>query len=1252
MGTRYRQIFVGAYALFALCSVAPLAFSNDDGVEFFEKRVRPVLAKNCYLCHGSQLQQAKLSLNSPAAILAGGDSGPAVVAGDPTRSPLVRAIRHEDGFANMPPSGKLTDEQIADIVAWVENGAVMPDASQAVQSTQPGIDFEAGRQHWAFQPLQTIEPPSLENEWAKTPIDAFLLSKMQDHGLTPAAPAEKQTLLRRVTYDLTGLPPTSDELEAFLSDDSPRAFETVVDRLLGSPHYGERWGRHWLDLVRYAETDGHEFDKDKPNAWRYRDYVIRAFNDDVPYERFVKEHIAGDQMDDPRIDPKTGYAESPVATGFYWMGDVVNSPVDPFKAHADRLENQVDVFGKSFLGLTLACARCHDHKFDPVSDEDYYAIAGIFQSSRVRSSVIDSPKTQTQHAEIIDKIKTIDRAIAETTVKSVFAKTKDALLAARSIHQNKQSKPDILFDDFESGSYDNWRIEGEAFHDSPPHARDIYRERPVENWRGRFIADSLHNSSDEYTGSLQSNSFSIQRNYIEFLIGGGDHKNKTCVNLVIDGETVLTATGRNSDRFSEVQWDVRPYWNQEARLEIVDHAKGAWGHIIVDHIRLTDAGEPSFEQVADVASDNGMSPMQLQGWLRAVAQSKDGPAALLYPWAQLMNENERFRERLDDVSSGLVQKENNIRRINYDVVYEDFLRQSQQEWIATGDAFNDALQWNPSSPYQMLKGDRLARQPGAGFIHSGLISPQFVGAMISPIFITEKRFVHVRMAGNGYTNVVSDEFRARNQKASSYDEFRWYTHDLMMYENKRNYIEIVDHDPEGYVVVDQILFSDERKPPSGPLPTQTDAPHPAIIQLLEQTPDNIQQLAAAYQNIFTDALVKWNLGVNEPAQANLVDLMLSWQGPCSDWQATQTTLGVPDQQRLQSLMQIREEYEKQINETAFALTMTDDDPRDMRLHIRGNHLTLSDPVPRGFLTVLAGENQPPIRNGSGRKQLAQRMFQTAPPLLARVMVNRIWQHHFVNALVRTPDNFGLNGARPTHPKLLDFLAAQFIQNRWSVKAMHRLMLLTNAYQMSNLASPSALDADPLNQYVHHIPVRRLEAESIRDAMLAVSGRLEPELFGPSVAPHLTPYMDGRGRPGESGPLDGDGRRSIYINVRRNFMTPLFVAFDYPPPISAIGKRGSSTVPAQALTLLNNEFVYQQAETWAQRILADGPRDPRKRIQQMYLDAFSRLPEPNETQALMEFIEQQSKRYDDKDDIQLWRDVCHALFNVMEFIFVN
>ncbi|MBZ0257431.1 DUF1549 domain-containing protein, partial [bacterium] len=551
----------------------------------------------------------------------------------------------------MPPNGKLSGEQIADIVAWVKSGAPMPDADQVVQASPAGIDFEAGRQHWAFQALQNPEAPDVDDEWAKTPIDAFLLSEMKAHHLRPAPPAEKHALLRRVTYDLTGLPPTADELEAFLNDDSPQAFETVVDRLLDSPHYGERWGRHWLDLVRFAETDGHEFDKDKPNAWRYRDYVIRAFNDDVPYDRFVMEHIAGDQLDDPRVNPETGYAESPIATGYYWMGDVVNSPVDPFKAHADRLASQVDVFGKSFLGLTLACARCHDHKFDPVSQEDYYALAGIFQSSRVRSAVIDSPKTQAKHDAIIQHIETIDRAIAETTVKSVFAQTQDALLAVREIHQDKQSKPDILFEDFESGTYDAWSIEGEAFHDSPPRARDIYRDRPVDNWRGRFIADSYHNSSDEYTGSLRSKPFTVQRNYITFLIGGGNQKNKTYVNLVVDGETVLTATANKSDRFEEVRWDVRPYWKQDAHIEIIDHAKGGWGHIIVDHIRFTDADQPSFEQVIAVADDHGLAPMQLQDWLQAVDQSKADSSALLYPWAQLMEEDSNFSERLQYLRS-------------------------------------------------------------------------------------------------------------------------------------------------------------------------------------------------------------------------------------------------------------------------------------------------------------------------------------------------------------------------------------------------------------------------------------------------------------------------------------------------------------------------------------------------------------------------------------------------------------------------
>ncbi|MCS7047268.1 MAG: DUF1549 domain-containing protein, partial [Gemmataceae bacterium] len=377
---------------FVLVGTGTVHSQDPSAVEFFERRIRPALAEHCWKCHGPEKQKGRLRLDSRAAVLLGGDSGPAVMLTTPTKSLLLKAIGYDDPELRMPPRGKLPAEVIADLTRWVEMGVPWPDDARNLKlAAAKEFDLESRRGHWSLRPLRSAPPPAVRNAaWIQTPVDAFILSKLEAAGLTPAPPADPRTLLRRVYFDLIGLPPPPEDVERFVADCNGRprreALGRVVDRLLQSHHFGERWARHWLDLVRYAETYGHEFDFEIPEAWKYRDYVIRAINDDVPYDQFVKEHIAGDLLVQPRLrhDKAAGTItnESIVGTGFWWLGEAKHSPVDSRADQADRIDNQLDVFGKTFLGLTVACARCHDHKFDAVSTRDYYALAGYLQSSR------------------------------------------------------------------------------------------------------------------------------------------------------------------------------------------------------------------------------------------------------------------------------------------------------------------------------------------------------------------------------------------------------------------------------------------------------------------------------------------------------------------------------------------------------------------------------------------------------------------------------------------------------------------------------------------------------------------------------------------------------------------------------------------------------------------------------------------------------------------------------------------------------
>jgi hypothetical protein len=349
------------------------AFTPEQ-LDFFERTVRPVLVEKCYSCHSHESEKLKgnLLLDSRADALKGGDTGPAITPGNPAKSLLVEAIGYANTEMQMPPKKRLDPAAVADLTRWVEMGAPWPVEKGPRKLSKIGFDLQKRKNaHWCWQPVTNVAPPAVRGTtWPRTPVDYFVLAGLEKRGLKPATAADRRTLIRRLSFDLLGLPPTPGEVEAYVSDTSDNATEDLVDRLLASPHFGERWARHWMDLVRYAETRGHEFDPDIPNAWQYRDYLVRALNQDVRYDRFAMEHIAGDLIP-PRLNPKTGANEAILGTGFWFLGEEVHSPVDIRQDETERIDNRLDVMGKAFLGLTLGCARCHDHKFDAISQKDY-----------------------------------------------------------------------------------------------------------------------------------------------------------------------------------------------------------------------------------------------------------------------------------------------------------------------------------------------------------------------------------------------------------------------------------------------------------------------------------------------------------------------------------------------------------------------------------------------------------------------------------------------------------------------------------------------------------------------------------------------------------------------------------------------------------------------------------------------------------------------------------------------------------------
>ncbi len=668
----------------------------------------------------------------------------------------------------------------------------------------------------------------------------------------------------------------------------------------------------------------------------------------------------------------------------------------------------------------------------------------------------------------------------------------------------------------------------------------------------------------------------------------------------------------------------------------------------------------------------GLSTSLLTAWITFLEQARKEPDHIFYPFTVTVDR--LANSSLFSLSEGVAAVHKDLEELaaesslahpkqkdRGDIVFEEFEKLNYEGWSVSGQAFGEdpVREIAPNQGIRGYQGQGIANSFRGG-------SDRLVGSLTSEKFKMPKLYVHVRLAGSKETvrvptfaegaiktselrfTVVANGHKSQHIVSEGGDGFQWKTVQMTKEIGRLCYFEIVDRSPEGHIAIDKIVLSDSEQPPN-----MVSKPNQRVMAMLGRPGlHSLESLAEAYQELFLSAL-RETAAQDQAARWLLADL-----NPSGKLEELAGILSADKLQQLGVFQARRASLETQIPESAFAMIGRDENPRNIRLHIRGNHKNLGEEVPRRFLQIVAGQDQMSMLQGSGRLRLAEWMASPENPLTARVMVNRIWQHHFGQGIVRSPDNFGKTGERPTHPELLDFLAQRFVENGWSVKAMHRLLLLSSAYGMSSQADKSASQIDPQNSLLHHMPVRRLEAEVIRDSILAVAGTLDRQLFGPSVVPFISQYQEGRGKP-ESGPLDGGRRRSIYIQVRRNFITPMFLAFDYPLPISTIGNRSVSTVPSQALMMMNNEFVTLESQAWARR-LTSAEGDPRRCIEQLYLSVFGRPPEDWEIDEVLQFVRSQRSRYEALPEVarsgnlndQAWADLCHVLLNSAEFIYVR
>ena len=933
---------------------------------------------------------------------------------------------------------------------------------------------------WIWEKPQCSPLPDVRDEsWPQTVWDHFVLAELEAAGLEPASQASREQWIRRAAFVLTGLPPAPVEVDTFVSDKAPEAIarERVVDRLLASPHFGERWARHWMDVMRYAESRGHESDFLIANAFHYRNYLIKAFNEDIGYDQFVREHLAGDLLENPRLDPVTGANDSVLATGWPFLGEEVHSPVDIRGDECDRVDNKIDVMSKAFLGLTVACARCHDHKFDAISQADYYSLAGFFLSSSYRQVRFES----------IERNRTVSE-----NLWALRERSRSSLLKG-------------LADQFEPGLAE----------------------------LGQKLHAALQGKSNEWSSVLD--------------------EAKT------DSLHPLHRLHGNAGVSSETA-------NQQVQRVLVDYSDRA------EFWRPDGfAFGPRARRIGDLRFGAGVDP---------VTGIHVRPAAVFDPaWHVLETSEESEKD------SGTIETS----------TYAGRILRTRTVTLESG------------------KVHHLVR--GKVRIYAGVDS-------------------HIMLAGPLHGGLVKKDGIRGNAG------LRWVSHDLSAYAGHRVHFEFSPIKRGDSVEILKVVECEKA-------PMVPNVENRLVYEALEtfRRTGSGAVLAGAVQGAFRTVIARLREGdLDDPSVASLADFMVRNRTLFSEESTPDVLAGFAGEQR-----RICDDIRAR---SRTAVSWLDGDGVEEYLLKRGRHQTPEGPCDRGLPVAINCAK--PIRSAdtSGRLELAGQLIDPENPLVARVIANRVWHHVFGRGIVGTTDNFGWLGERPTHPELLDRLAWDFVHKHgWSVKSLIRELVLSQSFGMASTPSndPKVAEIDPENKLLHRMPLRRLEGEVLRDAILTVSGRLDRAMLGRPVPVHLTEFVVGRGRPSRSGPLDGEGRRSVYISVRRNFLSTLMLTFDTPTPFSTIGRRTVTNVPGQSLALMNDAFIHEQAGVWVERLLYEAPGGDSGRVETIFRQALGRAPSNSERSRCLSSLRQLRKETD--SDAAAWKELCHTVFSLNEFLYV-
>ena len=1091
----------------------------------FGKDIQPLFEQHCVKCHGPEKQKSGWRADIKDRALNGGDNyAPNILPGKGADSPLIHFVAGLDQDMIMPQKGdRLTAEQIGLLRAWIDQGAVWPDEGAA----------DPKKTHWAFQPLKRPAVPGGPDKSVRValnPIDSFITAKLADKKLALSPEADRRTLVRRLSFDLIGLPPTPEEIDAFVSDKAPHAYEKLVDRLLASPHYGERWARHWLDVVRFAESNGFEMNRARPNAWPYRDYVIRAFNEDKPYDQFIREQLAGDAFG---ADEATGFI-----VGGPW--DQVKSP-DPVltaQQRADELHDIVSTTGSAFLGVTLGCARCHNHKFDPISQTDYYAVTAVLQGVKhaerpMRPADADArlKQAETLRAELAP----IGAKLAKFQPKAQLGRV---LLLDDAAPPGEGQKPGVTqIEQPKSGQpivYSPGKERGQA--EDPgdiarlPNLGESYRYWAAEQGKredffswdpklaGRF---RIWLSWGAWTTHAKDARYVLDRDGDLGTTGDQVEIAKVNQSTFADGTPAVPQQKRWSGLLDAGVHELRP----ESRLVLRSGEKG--GPTVADAV--------FFEEVLDDAAQGATPHVRVPVSHRTNEEIFDPVEARFVRFS--ITAASTAQPCLDEIE--VFSAEANPRNValasggakaTASSVFSDGKNPKHQVAHLNDGHYGNSYSW-------------ISDEKGAGWAQVELAKPERIRRVVwSRDRGSEKQVFEDRLPTN-YRIEVSLDGQQWRTVASSGDRLD------IEYRKRITAIPTLSRVPADQVQEVQQLVAQRTK--------------------LQADINQLTSFPAVYAGKFEPPGSTFRLHRGDPMQKK------------------------------------EEVVPNGLGEFGGNLGLTADAPEQQR-----------------------------------RVALADWIASAHNPLTARVLVNRIWHYHFGTGLVDTPSDFGLNGARPTHPELLDWLASEFVARGWSIKELHRVIVKSATYRQSGKPNAEALKVDAGSRLLWRFPPRRLEAEPLRDTMLAVSGKLDLRMGGPGFdlfEPNDN-YVKIYTSKKEFGPEEF--RRMVYQNKPRVQLDDVFGAFDCPDAGQIAPRRTSSTTPLQALNLLNSPFALELAGFFAERLQKEAGANMEAEACRSFELAFGRKPSDGETAAAARLIREHGLTV-----------FCRALFNANEFLMI-